>query len=196
LRARRGLRPHQVASLARAVRWASVPTWIDRASVSKGFALDPIRDEVVVVGRFERDGIEAIVGLPRDGELCRTVFLHREVVLRERAGLSPSGESHLAVVIDRRAQDPGAVRTDEALDLVRSGRGRLYEEAARRYGSLAPGEAAVVRRLLLRRGARQRTAAGLEGLPLFLRLDGAPADVAGVVGAAADRMVWAVAPSM
>ena len=192
VRALRPLARAQVEALGRALRYAAVPTWVDGAAVSRGFSLDRARDDVVLAGRFERAGIEAVVGLPRDDELCRTIFLDREVVLRERAGLSPSGECHLAVVVDRQARGPGDVRTDEALDLVRAGRARLYEEAAMRFGELATPDRAVVRRLLLRKGTRARSGAPVHGLPLFTRLDRVAVDSDAVRAAAADGMVWAV----
>lgn len=185
-----GLGPKGPQLLYRNLRWSTVPIWLDGAQIAGGRLLP----HTILTTSLLGDGISGTIGLPRRGELCRSVYLAREVVAQDMTGVSPSGEAHFAVIQDDRADRPDRVRAHELNAAVRSLRGELYARLPRELVTLSAEEQPAARRLLIKRAEHTGEVDALTAVPLFPRLEGplvAPGELRQL---APQGNLWAVDP--
>jgi hypothetical protein len=175
-------------ALERACRFAQVPVFLGRRLISGAADLD----ECLLRRRTALERLVCDVGLPRSGELCQTVVLQDELVLKETFGVSPRGFVHLAVLRDRTGR---AVALDnEVHQVIHRARACLYAALRDRLPRLQGADRRAARDLLFRRLERGGDEIDLAGAAIFRRLAGDPADLAALRRASRAGTVWAVEP--
>jgi hypothetical protein len=190
--ARQGSRREERAALRRACRFSRVPVFLAGQPLG---GTDQLED-CLLQTEVSRGNLSCRVGLPRVGELCHTVILCQELVVKETYGLSRYGYVYAALVRDRRAIRLDQINLASAKSLVDRARSQLYRRLRSDYSLLSRADRVVARDLLFRRSERSRDTSVLAGVPLFRRLAGRPVSLAKLARSAQAGAIWAVAPEM
>ena len=170
--------------LERHLRYAPFAVVLDGRRLDRGLELD----DVFCAQRFAADGLDGVLGLPRQGLAARTRLVVDGVLARQIWDSPPSGAVWDAVVRcgpDNEARALGEV-SRQAAEVLR----RLGAHLA----ALAPAERARAQQLLFRLADCGAGATAVAGMALFRDSAGRPATPGELRRAARGRLLRAIGP--